>query len=308
MPGRHRRGWHHGQVGQDIDLRHFRYFLAVVDEGTFTGAAERLRMTQPALSRAIRVLEGAVGSELFVRSSQGARLTDAGRLLSGDARRLVELASAALTRAGRLSRDGEELRVTARGCDVDILARLVRSYNERYPQERPARATMVDWRDQADQVRAGETDVTLMRSPFDRHGLDSDLLRADPRVAVLPQTHPLTGRDVVDRSELAGETFPVWPDLTPAQTAFWTGTDMTYYPWRPGPVVHDAAQFAGSIRLGQAIGFIAQAHLPEQPPGGISVVPVTGLTPSELQITWASTATSPDIARFVRHATEATAA
>jgi DNA-binding transcriptional LysR family regulator len=295
-------------VGQDVDLKHFRYFLAVADEGTFTGAAERLRMTQPALSRAIRTLEDAAGTALFVRSPQGAELTEAGRLLSGDARSLVHLASAALTRAGRLSRDGERLRVTARGCDVNVLARLVDSYNERYPHERPARAAMVDWRIQADQVRAGQTDVTLMRSPFDRHGLDSDLLRADPRVAVLPEAHPLTGREVVHRSELAGETFPVWPDLTPAETAFWTGTDLTHYPWRPGPVVHDAAQYAGSIRLGQAIGFVAEVHLPEQLPAGVSVVPVTGLTPSELRITWASTATSPDIARFVRHATEVTAA
>jgi len=295
-------------VGQDVDLKHFRYFLAVADEGTFTGAAERLSMTQPALSRAIRALEDAAGTALFVRSPQGAELTEAGRLLSGDARSLVKLASAALTRAGRLSRDDEGPRVTARGCDVDVLAWLVDSYNERYPDGRPARAAMVDWRVQGDQVRAGETDVTLMRSPFDRYGLDSDLLRADPRVALLPETHPMTGREVVHRSELAGETFPVWPDLTPAETAFWTGTDLTYYSWRPGPVVHDAAQFVGSIRLGQAIGFIAEAHLPEQLPGGVGVVPVTGLTPSELRITWASTATSPDIARFVRHATEVTAA
>jgi DNA-binding transcriptional LysR family regulator len=291
-------------VRQEVDLKHFRYFLAVADEGTFTGAAGRLRMTQPALSRAIRALEDAAGTALFVRSPQGAELTEAGRVFRGDARSLVELASAALNRAARQGRDGEGLRVTARACDVDVLARLVDSYNERYPRERPARAAVPDWRVQASQVRAGETDVTLMRCPFGRHGLDSDLLRAGPRVALLPQNHPLAGREVIRRSELAGETFPVWPDLTPAETAYWTGTDLTYYPWRPGPVVHDAGQFAGSIRLGQAVGFIAKAHLPELPPGGISVVPVTGLTPSELRITWASTATSPDIARFVRHATE----
>lgn len=146
--------------------------------------------------------------------------------------------------------------------------------------------------------------MTLSRG-FDRRGLDSDLLRVDSRVAVLPRTHPLSGRQLIHRGELAGETFPMWPDLTPAETAFWTGTDLHPYPWRPGPVVHDAHQYAGSIRLGHAIGFIAEAHLPEQLPADISAVPVTGLTPNELRIAWASAATSPDIARFVRHATEA---
>jgi hypothetical protein len=49
-------------------------------------------------------------------------------------------------------------------------------------------------------------------------------------------------------------------------------------------VVHDAAQFAGSIRLGQAVGLIARAHLPELSPSGVSVAPVISLTPSELRI------------------------
>ena len=278
----------------------------MADEGTFTGAAERLRMTQPALSRAIRALEDAAGMALFVRSPRGAELTEAGRLLSHDARSLVELADAALTRVSRLGRERPQLQVTARGCDVDVLERLVDSYNERYPHELPVRAAVVDWQIQAGQISAGEADVTLWRGPFDHRGLDSDLLRADARVAVLPETHPLAKREVVHRSELADEAFPVWPDLTPAEAAFWTGTDLEYYPWRPGPAVHDAAQFAGSIRLGQAIGFIAEAHLPELSPRGVSVVPVISLTPSELRIAWASTASSPDIARFVRHATEVT--
>ncbi|MGI5192789.1 LysR family transcriptional regulator [Streptomyces sp. CA-288835] len=66
----------------DIDLKHLRYLLAVADEGTFTKAAEHLGMTQPALSRAIRSLEGAVGTALFVRAPHGTELTEAGRMLS----------------------------------------------------------------------------------------------------------------------------------------------------------------------------------------------------------------------------------
>lgn len=305
MSPRHgRRAWDSDRVRPDVDLKHFRYFLAVAEEGTFTGAAERLRMTQPALSRAIRALEDAVGTALFVRGHQGATLTEAGRMLSHDARGLVELADAALTRVARFEREGPQLRVTARGCDVETLQRLVDSYNERYPGEPPARAAMVDWRVQADEVRAGTADVTLLRTPFDHRGLDSDLVQTDPRIALLSETHPLAGRETVHRSELAGEAIPMWPDLTPAERAFWTGTDLAHYDWRPGPVVHDGGQFLGSIRLGQAVGFLARPHLPEEARLGISVVSVIGLTPSDLRIAWAATATSPDVARFVRHATE----
>ena len=281
-----------------------RYFVAVADEGTFTRAAERLGMTQPALSRAIRTLENAIGTALFVRRPQGAVLTEVGQQFFRDARCLVEAAEAALNRAARFGREEPHLRVTARACDVGALHRLVDSYNEQHPDALPARAAIAAVSAQAPEVRAGEADVTLLRSPFDHRGMDSDLLRTDARVALLPESHPLAGRDVIHRSELAGESFPVWPDLTSAAMSFWTGTDLDDHEWRPGPVVRDAAQYAGSIRLGQAVGFMPSAHVPERPTDGTVVVPVVGLSGSELRIAWSCTATSPDVARFVRHATE----
>lgn len=290
-------------MAPDVDLKHLRYFLAVADAGTFTAAAERLRMTQPALSRAIRALEGELDTALFIRTSQGTELTEAGRVLARDARDLVERAEAALTRAARVGREGPRLRVTARPCEVDVLQRLVASYNRRYPTALAAHAAMVDRRHQGDQLRAGAADVTLFRGPFDDHGLDSELVSSDLRVALLPENHALAGREAIHRGELAGEAFPVWPDLTAAETAYWTGTDLAHHEWRPGPVVHDAAQFVGTIRLGQGIGFLARPHLPEPLIAGISVVPVIGLSHSALRIAWPATATSPDLARFVRHVT-----
>ncbi|MFI6044285.1 hypothetical protein ACIA8C_21835 [Nocardia sp. NPDC051321] len=126
---------------------------------------------------------------------------------------------------------------------------------------------------------------------------------SDPRAALVPEAHVLAGRTTVHRKEFAREAFPVWPDLTSAESAYWTGTDLADYEWRPGPIVQDGAQFVGSIRLGQAVGFIAAAHLFAVPRVGISVIPsVVGLSPSELCIAWAANVTSPDIARFVRDA------
>ncbi|MDQ0378766.1 LysR family transcriptional regulator [Amycolatopsis thermophila] len=287
-----------------MDLKHLRYFLAGATEGTFTAAAQRLGMTQPALSRAIRALEDEVGTALFVRGRHGAELTAAGRVLAEDAPGVDEYARAALARVARLGREGPQLRVTARACDVDVLQGLVESYNVRYRNGLPARAAVANWPTQADELRAGAADVSLLRTPFDDRGLDSDPVRSDERVALLPQSHPLAGRELIDRAELAGEAFPQWADVGPAETAYWTGTDLAHHDWRAGPIVRDAAQYTSAIRLGQAVGFVPITLLPELPLTGVSVVPVTGLSASELRIAWPSTTTSPDVARFVRHATE----
>lgn len=61
----------------DVEIRQVHYFIAVAEEGNFTRAAQRLSMTQPALSRAILALEKAVGATLLLRTPKGATLTAA---------------------------------------------------------------------------------------------------------------------------------------------------------------------------------------------------------------------------------------
>ena len=70
-----------------MELRHLRYFVAVVEEGSLTTAAERrLHTSQPSLSRQIRDLEDQVGAELLSRSVQGVELTAAGKAFLDHAR------------------------------------------------------------------------------------------------------------------------------------------------------------------------------------------------------------------------------
>ncbi|MBV8960517.1 MAG: LysR family transcriptional regulator, partial [Actinobacteria bacterium] len=64
-----------------MDLRQLSYFLAVVDEGTFTAAASRVAVAQPSLSQAVRALEAELGTELFHRVGRAVRLTSAGEAL-----------------------------------------------------------------------------------------------------------------------------------------------------------------------------------------------------------------------------------
>src|ERR1700745_3612161 len=80
-----------------FDLNQLRCFVAVAEELHFGRAAERLNMTQPPLRRQIRMLERAVGCELFIRNSRSVRLTQAGQTFLPDALRILRLIDSAET-------------------------------------------------------------------------------------------------------------------------------------------------------------------------------------------------------------------
>src|SRR6185295_20173970 len=81
-----------------MELRHFRYLVAVSEEGTFVGAAEKLRLAQPALSRQIHNLEKELGTPVFERSRTGVSLTPAGAVCLGAARRILGKVDSAVDR------------------------------------------------------------------------------------------------------------------------------------------------------------------------------------------------------------------
>jgi len=83
-----------------MELRHLRYFVAVVEEGSLTNAAERLHTSQPSLSRQIRDLECEVGAALLSRSVHGAEVTAAGKAFLDHARLALMQVDAAVE-AGR---------------------------------------------------------------------------------------------------------------------------------------------------------------------------------------------------------------
>src|SRR3954453_17026880 len=80
-----------------VDLRHFRSFVVVAEEGNIGRAARRLYITQPALSRQMQQLEAEIGTQLFTRIAHGVELTDSGHELHDKARVALEAAEDALT-------------------------------------------------------------------------------------------------------------------------------------------------------------------------------------------------------------------
>ena len=89
-----------------MELRHLRYVVAVAEELSFTKAAQRLRVAQPALSRQIRQLEEEIGVTLFERNRRSVAMTDAGRAFLEEARFVLERSERAVRTARESSHEG----------------------------------------------------------------------------------------------------------------------------------------------------------------------------------------------------------
>ena len=164
-----------------LDTDQLRSFLAIVDSGSFTKAAERVHKTQSAVSMHIRRLEEQLGCALFVKQGRGARLTDEGERLIEFARRIVQVEAGALA---ALSRKG--LRGSARlGIPDDyaesFLAEILERFNRRHPLVEVSVVCEAST-DLAPQVAAGALDLALITDFEGLKGLE--LLREEPLVWV----------------------------------------------------------------------------------------------------------------------------
>jgi len=282
----------------DVDLRLLRYFAAVVDEGSLTRAARRLRITQPALSRAVRSLERSIGTALLLRSPQGTTPTAAGRLLLEGARDLQCRADAVVQRARAVGGRPPRLRLTVGACDAAVAAELVAA-TAGDDAELVVEVVSDGATAQVASLHAAASDVALVRTPFDTAGLDTSQLWIEPRVVVVCNTHPVADRERVDLAALHQEPVTVFPGMGERARQYWAAGDVDHHTWTAGPTVTSPTDVLAAVRLGQAVAFIAASHAAECLLPGLSVRAVHGLSPSALHMAWSTRSTSLRVARFV---------
>lgn len=186
-----------------LELRHFRYFIAVAEELHFGRAAERLCMTQPPLSMQIRQLEEDVGVPLFVRGHRPIKLTAAGEVLLEHARAVLSQADSALQKA-RLTARGEAGHLTIAVTSASVLGllpRLIAAFKRRYPAVELNVREMVS-RDQLAALSQSDINIGLIRPPADHPDIDVQTIHVEPIVVAIPANHPLAERDSIPVSAM----------------------------------------------------------------------------------------------------------
>ncbi len=191
-----------------IDIKHLRYFAMLSETLHFGRAAQRLHLSQPALSRQIAALEGELGVTLFERGTRAVALTAAGQRFAGDARALL----AALEQAARNARAaalGEQgaLSVGFTMCAAySVVPGLARAYGAAFP----AVALQIRELFPADlmtHLGDGKIDAAIT-FPIERMaGIEVREIHREPLCAVLAADHRLAGVPIVDLAELAGDAF-----------------------------------------------------------------------------------------------------
>jgi DNA-binding transcriptional LysR family regulator len=196
-----------------MELRHLRYFVAVVEEGGFTKAAERVQIAQSPLSQQIRKLEGELGVQLLIRTSRTLEVTPAGAAFYERARSLLEAADDAADVARRIAR-GEAGRLSVGftgSATYELFPALIRAYQVSRPGVTLNPQTEMFTGAQADALRARTIDVGVLRPPVFAHGLVVETLRNEPIVAFLPSNHPLAAKREIQLSDLRQENFIAFP-------------------------------------------------------------------------------------------------
>jgi DNA-binding transcriptional LysR family regulator len=191
-----------------MNRNHLALFHAVAEAGSVTGAAERLRVSQPAVSKQILELEAALGVPLLERLPRGVRLTEAGKLLAEYARRQNVLESEA-------ARAIEEFRGLKRGrlavgASTTIAAYLLPPVFGRFHQhysDIELRLEIANTRDIQRYLMEGLIEIGLIEGVIETEDLDSRVFHQDELVAIAPPGHPLLKKKAVAARELCREPF-----------------------------------------------------------------------------------------------------
>jgi LysR family hca operon transcriptional activator len=192
-----------------MELRHLRYFVAVVEEGNLTTAAkQRLHTSQPSLSRQIRDLEYEVGAELLSRSVRGVELTAAGKAFLDHARLALMQVDAAVEAAQRAAQPDKPTFALGflTGQEVDWLPKALRILRDELPNIEVTVSSQYS-PDLAQALLRGKLDLAFMRAEAQMPDLDYRVIVKEPLIVALPSDHRLASQDAIALQDIAGETF-----------------------------------------------------------------------------------------------------
>jgi DNA-binding transcriptional LysR family regulator len=286
----------------DAHLRDLRYFVAVAEELNFTRAAERLYVSQPALSKQIQGLEATLRARLFDRDRRQVRLTAAGEALLKAAREvLARWDGGTLEVAEAASEEARSLRV---GTLTSIGRALYPAALDRFGQLQPGwrvELRSFGWGDPTAGLSERATDAALLWLPVTSPGIAHRVLFSERRFVAVGAKHRLGRCDVVSFAELADEAFVALPISAGPQRDFWLGAEG-----RKGGSPLIAAEVTSAdetfelVASGKAVALLADGNAVIYARPGIVCIPVDGLSPAQLAIAWRDDDRRGSVAAFVQ--------
>lgn len=288
-----------------IDLRQFRYFLAVSEELNVGRAAARLHISQPPLSRQIRQLEEQLGVELFVRTQTGVTLTKAGVAFLPEVRRTLAQArkAVAVAKAAQGAERGQFVVGYTTVFDRSAIPDVIEPLQKRFPDWRIVTQGRHSIRLVRD-IKNGAMDVAFIGLHTETKGLKVETLREEPVIVALPASHPLAHKRRLGFDDLRGESiFRFERRLNPGFydhcQAFFERID--FQP-RTIPEPADHHILLGLIAEGRGIAFIS-ASLQNVKRKGVVFRPLkeeAGPLTSGIAVVYAAGDPSPILVRFLQ--------
>ncbi|MFH8616902.1 LysR family transcriptional regulator [Streptomyces sp. NPDC017979] len=286
----------------DVDTRLLRSFVAVAEEGTLTRAAERLFVSQPALTKQVKQLEALLGVRLFTRSRTGMALTEAGRALAARVPDLLADWDRALRETkGTASLAGRVLRVGFLASAAnEATPRIIAEFTRRRPGWR-VDMRQATWSHPSAGLAEGDVDVALLRLPFPgQDALRTAVLFTEPRWVALPEGHPLAAQDVIRFRDLWDEPFVAAPEETDWWRDLWLAADEREgRPVRIGAVTDQPDDWLSAIANGYGVALAPASAARFYARPGVAYRPVSGVSPSQVGVAWARDS-GPVVQDFVR--------
>jgi DNA-binding transcriptional LysR family regulator len=281
-----------------VELRHLRYCIAIAEERSFTGAAERLWVAQPGLSTQMRRLEAELGVQLFERHPRGIDLTQAGELFLERARAAVSAADLALATGRDLEAGvvGSLKLGLAAGAPWPLASELLL----RFGRERPGvELTVVEayggtlWRD----LRAGRLDALVAPTGHGSADLKTLELGYEDWVVLVGTGHPLAGIGSVDAEDLQGERIALTGhrdgavlDRTVSDLLAELGVAAQLVPGAQGPARHAELATNEAVVLTTA---------PDAVPSGVIVRRLEPRRTLAFELLWRDEVTSPALSELI---------
>jgi DNA-binding transcriptional LysR family regulator len=287
-----------------METGNLRAFLAVADEASFTVAAARCFVSQPALSRRIRKLEREVGSDLFKRHSHPVSLTVAGEMLLDRARHLVQtsdltLASMRTATAGHASAPTDSLRV---GLFHPVAAELTGPIIRNFRAASPAvslRLIDITCDGAEDALATDRVDVALLWGPVDIDEIEARPLFTDTWAAIMAENHPLAHAASLDLADLLDQPIAEVRKVRREWWEYWTFAAERGDHWPPMLQVDTFFDYLVATSAGLVIGWSPQSLARYSPVPGVRYIPMPAAPRVTSFVAFRRTETSPAVRMFV---------